>query len=175
MKVKTIIPIILILFTLAACSTANVKMDYDRKVDFNKFQSFNFYDNIVWGKTSGLDQTRILRAIESEMLTKGLTKTEVPDLLIDIKTDEKLIKRNTGNVGIGSGSFGRRGGIGVSLGIPVSSKKLNTYYMIEIVDAESGNLVWQGIFEKDISPNADHDKHIPQAMQKLLSKFPPKD
>lgn len=173
MKFHKFFPIILVLFLFSACSTANVKMDFDRNIDFDQFQTFNFYDNIIWGETSSLDQRRILNAIEIELIAKGMSKSEHPDLLIDIKTEEKLIKRNTGNVGIGSGSFGRRGGVGISVGIPVSSKKLNKYYMLEMVDSKSNNLVWQAIFEKDISPNADQDKHISEAINKLLSKYPP--
>lgn len=152
----------------------DVSTDYDRGVDFSQYKTYNFYTNIQWGKTNELDQNRILQAIETELNAKGLTQVEAPDLLIDIKTQETAVKRNTGNIGIGSGNYGRRGGFGVSVGIPIARKRLHKNYVIEMVDAKNNNLVWQGVFEKDVSPNADPIEVIDKAMHKLLSKYPPK-
>lgn len=174
MKFHIYSTIAILIFLLSGCATQNVRMDYDRSVDFSQYKSYNFYDNIEWDETNALDQVRILEAIEYELNSKGMTKSDYPDLLIDVKSDEKMVKRNTGSVGFGSGSSGRRGGFGVSLGIPISSNKLHKNYIIEMVEAKSNHLVWQGIFEKDMSPNVDNAKHIPKAMNKLLSKYPPK-
>lgn len=159
---------------LNSCASGNVSMDYDRNVDFNQYKTYNFYDNIQWGNMNSLDQTRILNSIEQELNAKGMTKVEAPDLLIDIKSREQQVKRNAGNIGIGSGNYGRRVGVGVSVGIPISRKRLHKNYLVDLVDSKTNNLVWQGVFEKDVSPAADNAELISDAMQKLFSKYPPK-
>lgn len=173
MKIQYLLSLVAMFFVLTACGTTDVATDYDRNVDFSQYKTYNFYTNIQWGKTNGLDQTRILNAIEHELNAKGMAKVEAPDLLIDIKTHENEVKRNAGNIGIGSGNYGRRGGVGVSVGIPISRKRLHKNYIVEMVDSKTNNLVWQGVFEKDISPNSDNTEVISAAMNKLLSKYPP--
>ena len=174
MKIQYIFSLIALTFILTSCASANVSTDYDRNVDFSQYKTYNFYNNIQWGKMNGLDQTRILNSIEKELNAKGFTKTEAPALLIDIKSQENLVNRNTGSVGIGSGNYGRRGGIGISMGIPISTKRLHKNYVVEMVDSKTSNLVWQGVFEQDVSPKADNSELIPAAMQKLFMKYPPK-
>ena len=66
---------------------------------------------------SDLDKRRILRAIESEMLAKGFTKSENPDLLVSIftKSQERVnVYNNTwGFGGWGWGGFGPGWGLGL--------------------------------------------------------------
>ena len=59
MKIQYLLSLVAMFFVLTSCGTADVATDYDRNVDFSKYKTYNFYTNIQWGKTNGLDQTRI--------------------------------------------------------------------------------------------------------------------
>src|SRR5210317_1034321 len=81
---------LLLLFILASCSSVKVAADYDLSTDFSKFKTFAFYKKgIDKVEMSDLDKKRILKAIESEMLAKGFTKSENPDVLVNIFTKSR--------------------------------------------------------------------------------------
>ena len=70
---------------LTSCSSVRVVADYDKQVNFDNFKTFAFYKKgIDKAEISDLDKRRILKAIETEMLAKGFTKSENPDLLVSI-------------------------------------------------------------------------------------------
>ena len=68
---KFIKPLLLTLVILfSSCSAVKVAVDYDSKVDFKKYKTFAFYKTgIDKAKISDLDKKRILRAIESELVS----------------------------------------------------------------------------------------------------------
>ena len=75
---------------LSACSSVNVNSDYDKKVDFSQFKTYAFYKSgIDKVEISDLDKKRILYSIDETMTSKGLTKSETPDLLINFFTKER--------------------------------------------------------------------------------------
>src|SRR5690554_5323412 len=89
MKAFKFLPL-LFLFVFTSCSTVRVATDFDKEVNFNQYNSFAFYKpGIDKAKINDLDKKRILRAIESELTTKGMMKSETPDLLISIFTKER--------------------------------------------------------------------------------------
>ncbi|MGI9526313.1 MAG: DUF4136 domain-containing protein [Weeksellaceae bacterium] len=168
-----IISFMLLVF-ITSCSTAYVASDYDREVNFRQYKTYNFYANINWKDMNEFNRNAMLNAIRTELQKDGLKQSDNPDLWIDILVDEKLVKRQTGSVGLGSGSYGRGMSVGMSVGIPISTKKMQKNYMIEMVDAKNEHLVWQGVYEKDASVRADNQAVIQQAVEKLLAQFPPK-
>ena len=90
MKIKNFLAPLAFLLVLTSCSSIRVATDYDREANFNEYQSFAFYKpGIDKADVSDLDKKRILRAIESEMIAKGFTKSENPDLLVSIFTKTK--------------------------------------------------------------------------------------
>ncbi|MFA5300397.1 MAG: DUF4136 domain-containing protein [Lutibacter sp.] len=92
MKAIKFLPLLL-LFLVASCSSIKVSADYDTKADFSKYNTFAFYKKgIDKVEISDLDKRRILTAVESEMLAMGFTKSDNPDLLVNIftKTVQKV-------------------------------------------------------------------------------------
>ena len=92
-----------VLLVITSCASVRVTSDYDSQVKFDDYKTFAFYKpGIDKVEISDLDKKRILRAIEKEMLAKGFTKSESPDLLVNINTKtEKNV--NVYNAGIGYG------------------------------------------------------------------------
>ena len=89
MKNKLIKPFVLLLFGLliVSCSSVRVAADFDKEANFDSYKTFAFFKTgIDKAEISDLDKRRILKAIESELLAKGFTKSENPDMLISIFT-----------------------------------------------------------------------------------------
>ena len=161
------------IFFLALTSCASVQSDYDRSVDFNQYNTYNYFTNIEWGDFSELDARRFYDAIDQEMQAKGFTKAENPQLIIDIQPREREYKDTSSTVSIGGGSWGSGVNVGGSVGIPIRSNKADRQIVIEMVDASNDQMVWQGIYNKTTSPNVDREVLISEAMQKVFAKFPP--
>jgi len=89
MKAIKILPV-LFLFILGSCSSIRVNSDYDKSVDFSQYKTYAFHKRgIERVEISELDKKRILNAIDVELGKKGMTKSENPDLLVNIFTKER--------------------------------------------------------------------------------------
>ena len=102
MKLFKLIPLLL-LFAMASCSSVQVSTDYDNTVNFSQFKTYAFMkDGVDKINISDLDKRRILKAIDEEMAAKGFTKSENPDLLINIFTKSReQVNVNQFNAGWG--------------------------------------------------------------------------
>lgn len=82
-----------------SCSSVRVASDYDKRASFDNYKTFAFFKTgIDKAEINDIDKRRILRAIESELLAKGYTKSENPDILVSIftKSREKVNVYNNG-------------------------------------------------------------------------------
>ena len=83
------LPIMALLF-LSSCVSVRVLSDYDREADFNGYKSYAFYKTgIDKAHISDLDKKRILKAIDAELSSRGMVKSENPDVLVSIFTKEQ--------------------------------------------------------------------------------------
>ena len=72
---------------ISSCSSVRVASDYDKETEFNQYKTFAFFKpGIDKAEISDIDKRRILRAIESELMGKGMTKSNNPDMLVRICT-----------------------------------------------------------------------------------------
>lgn len=174
MKALKFLPLML-LFVFASCSTVRVATDYDKKADFNKYNSFAFFrPGVDKAEISDLDKKRILRAIDSELTIKGLSKSENPTLLVSIFTKEReRVDVYNNNFGYGWGwnpwYYGSFYG-----GNNVSRSTEGTLY-IDLIDAKTNDLVWQGMGSADLI-SGDMEKkeeRIREIVQKIIAQYPP--
>lgn len=115
------IPLLAFFVLVSSCSSVRVAADYDKKANFNNYKTFAFFKTgIDKAEISDLDKRRILRAIEAELLAKGFTKSENPDLLISLftKSNQRVDVYNNawGNGAWGWGGWGPWGGFGPGWG-----------------------------------------------------------
>ncbi|HET7361492.1 MAG TPA: DUF4136 domain-containing protein [Salinimicrobium sp.] len=172
---KYISALLLLTLIFTSCNSVKVATDYDRSVNFDQYETFAFFKpGIDKAEISDLDKKRILRAIEDEMLEKGFTKSENPDLLVSIftKTQENIniYTRNYG-YGYGWGWSPWYWGAGYNT---VNSTVEGTLY-IDLIDAEEKELVWQGMGAAALDMDEYEDKieTINKVVEEILSKYPP--
>lgn len=175
MKAIKFIPVFLLL-ALASCSSVKVYSDYDSKVDFSQYKTYAFHKKgIDKVEISELDKKRILYAVDAELSKKGMTKSENPDLLINIFTKEReRIDVNQFNAGFGYGwGYGWNPYIWGGRNTSVTSSTEGTLY-IDLIDAKKKELVWQGEGIGYLTNNrSEKEKVINEFVTKILAQFPP--
>jgi len=146
-KLFKILPVLLLAIVMTSCKSVSVVSDYDKNTSFDSYKTFAFLKSgIDKADISDLDKRRILRAIESELLAKGFTKSENPDLLVSIftKSRENINVYNNNN---GFGPYGYGWGwtpfYWNNFGTSVSRSTHGSLY-VDLIDAKKKELVWQG-------------------------------
>ncbi|WP_034923938.1 DUF4136 domain-containing protein [Gillisia sp. CAL575] len=176
MKFFKITAVLLLLAVgITSCNTVKVASDYDQKVDFNQYKSFAFFKpGIDKADISDLDKKRILRAIEEEMISKGFTKSEEPDLLVSIFTKTKeninIYQNNRYGYGYGWGWNPWYWGGGSNT---VNTTSEGTLY-IDLIDSEGKELVWQGMGTAALAKEVNKkQERISEIVEKIFEKYPP--
>lgn len=177
MKAIKLLPVLL-LFVLASCTSVKVYSDYDTNVDFSPYKTYAFHKKgIDKVEISELDKKRILNAIDKELTKKGMTKSESPDLLINIMTKEReRIDVNQFSAGWGYGwGWGWNPFMWGGNNTFVSSSTEGILF-IDLIDAKKKELVWQGEGIGYLTENRrEKEKKINEFVAKILEQFPPKE
>lgn len=173
MKTLTFALFLLGFMTLTSCSSIKVATDYDKEKNFDNYNTFAFYKpGIDAAEISDLDKKRILRAIERELVAKGMIKNSNPSLLVSIFTESRE------NVNVYQNNFGYGWGWNPYFWGPggynsVSTNVEGTLY-IDLIDAEKNELVWQGLGTGILSLDMDKkEKKINEIVTKILEEYPP--
>ena len=163
----------LMLFLIMGCSTITVFTDHDSGVDFSKYKTFAYFKpGIDKVEISDLDKRRILKAIDMQMAQKSIIKSDLPDLLVSINTTakEKVYINNNFNGFWGWGWSPWMWGPNQNT---VSSRTEGTLY-IDLIDAKTKQLVWQGKGRGGISEyTKNRDERIGVFVAEILKKYPP--
>ena len=174
MKTLHIIPVFL-LFALASCSSVNVNSDYDKNASFDNYKTYAYNKTgIDKVEVSDLDKKRILRSIDEVMTSKGFSKSETPDVLINFFTKEReQVDVTQFNAGWGYGW-----GFGWNPWIWGGNTSINRYIegtlTIDVIDAKKKELIWQGIGEGVLTKNREKkDENIKEFVTKILEQYPP--
>lgn len=171
---KKILIILIAVVFLHSCKSIDVATDYDKEVDFNKYNTYAFFKpGIDQAEISDLDKKRILRAIDFELSKKGMRKSENPDLLVSIftQTKEKLnIYQNNFGYGWGWNPYfwgppGNR---------TTSSTSIEGTLFIDLIDGSRNELVWQGLGTGALSQNVERkEEKIREIVKEILEEYPP--
>ena len=164
----------LILLTLIGCSSLQISTDYDKTADFSKYKSFNFSKGSLNLGIGDLNRKRLLNAVETNLIAKGLTKSDNPDLIIDIhiKIEEKV----TASANTTGYPYGYRWGGGYS------STSINYYkytdgtVFFNFIDNAKQEMVWQGVGTQtlDTDGNANQkDEKITHFVNTVLYYYTP--
>lgn len=174
-KIIKLLPFMMLFVMMASCSSVRVASDYDQNANFNQYKTFAFYKTgIDKVEISDLDKRRILRAIEAELMAKGFTKSENPDLLVSLftKSREKVNVYNNGFGPYGYG-WGWSPYYWNNYNTSVSTSTEGTLY-IDLIDANKKELVWQGMGTGYITQKMEKkDERIQEFVSKIMEKYPP--
>ncbi|MDY0065414.1 MAG: DUF4136 domain-containing protein [Steroidobacteraceae bacterium] len=157
---------------LAACATAP-KVRVDRAdVDLSVCRTF------AWLRASedaaSLTEQRVRAAALQHLENKGYTLSEnEPDCWITyvLETREQPQRVPRVGAGVGGGSRGVGGGIGVS--IPVGRQDRRTgEFTLDVVDASRKAQIWRGTLETTFAAEELTQEEADQAVRRVLAEFP---
>ncbi len=159
---------------LSSCGSTYVDYDYDKKVDFSKYNTYAYDFDRITGFTE-FDEKRFIKVIDSVLESKELFFSETPDVLISAQSkDYETQSRNTLGVGIGSG--GGNVGVGVSGGIPVGGREQHRNLKVTIYDEKTNSAIWEAISESDLKTKAtpqEREIYFTELVSEIFKKYPP--
>jgi hypothetical protein len=152
----------------------SVTYDFDRAADFSKFRTY------AWTRgtelADELNHARIVRSIESQLVSKGLTRVETAsnaDVLVAYHTSfDRNLQINAWGSGWGGPRFG-----GLRSGTATTQEILTGTLVVDMMNGVTGNIVWRGIASADLDAGATpekREKNFNKAAQKLFKNYPPK-
>ena len=178
------IPALLLTVTaaaLAGCSTLSVSHDYDTSVDFAQYRSYDWMEKPGSAPTGaaattlggGLFDRRVRAAIEGELADRGLAQTDVdPDLLVvyHVGVEDRIRVTDFGyHYSPYYWGFGGRD-------IDVHQYKQGTL-IIDLVDAETKNLVWRGsgtkVLEQQQRSPEEAQRRTNEIVARIMASYPP--
>jgi hypothetical protein len=170
----------------ASALAQDVRYNFAKDAKFSDYKTYKWVD--IKGGTdqvSSIVQNQIKAAVDSQLATKGLTKTDADtaDLLVGMQTaigtEKQFNSYSTGwgmGPGWGGGWYGGYGGMNST----TTTGSTSTIYVgqlgIDMYDSKDKDLVWRGLASKTINPKAKPDKqekNINKAVAKLLKNYPP--
>jgi carbamoylphosphate synthase small subunit len=181
-KYLTLLPALFAMVFIIACgSSLQVTSDYDKSANFTQYKTFSMFKSEQLDAISELNARRITDAIRSEMTKKGFTETENnPDLFVNAVArlkDKQSVSANTNYYGYGGVYrpyyWGAGAGTSSTTTYDVYDYKEGAL-MIDVVEASSKKLVWQGVGNKEIDTKVkDPDTKIREAVTSIMKSFPP--
>tara|TARA_R110002096_G_scaffold408205_1_gene607238 strand:- start:740 stop:1336 length:597 start_codon:yes stop_codon:yes gene_type:complete len=186
---KIMVVCLLIGAAAVSCSVSSsaIVTDYDQDANFNNYKTFYWSDDfqMVNGREeeplffNTLIKKRLKVAIRPQMESRGyVMDANHPDLLVDSRIVVQTRNISSGNsypyfpsYGHGYGHFGYYG-YGYYGGYQSSEEHKEGGVVLEIIDREKRQLVWQG-FAPDVlhANNTDKQKEIREAVAKIFTKY----
>ena len=164
---------LLLLLPLLGCGSISVFTDHDSGVDFSDYKTFAYFKpGIDKVEISDLDKRRIMKAIDLQMSQKSMMKSDMPDLLVSINTTAKE-KVYVNNMNFGFWGWGWNPWMWGPNQNNVSSRTEGVLY-IDLIDAKTKQLVWQGKGKGGISEyTKNRDERIAIFVSEILKNYPP--
>jgi len=165
--------------SMAACSSVKIGYDYDKSAPFSNYKTYAFTEEALNLPVGDLNRDRVIRATENELSAKGFSKSDSPDVLIDIhiKTEKKTEATATTT---GPGAYGYYGRYRYAGGFSTTQVSYNDYVegtlFINMIDKSTEKIVWQGRGTKTLDQDASAEKReesINYAVKQIFSKYPP--
>ena len=164
---------LLLLFILLGYGFAgaqDVNYNYDQTVDFSKYKTYKWADVEGAMYPDQITDKNIRAALDAQLATKGLTKTETnPDLLIGYQV---AIDKQTQIDAWGSPGWRWGGGMSSATTSTINVGTL----VLDMYEPAKKQLVWRGTATKTLDKNASPEKrqkNLQKAMAKLMKNYPP--
>ncbi len=175
---KKLLTLVLTISLLQGYGQIKTSHDYDQQADFSAFKTYKYTEEAKSLDINDLQEKRFFDALDAQLATKGLTKSDNPDLLIDInfKVQQKESATATTTGDFYGGAYRYRWGPTFSTTTINYSEYLEGTIFIDLISTATNQLVWQGRGVgtiKDGTP-AQKDKRTEKAVGKIFKKYPPK-
>ena len=172
MKIEKLFILFLSALVLS-CSPVKTTVNYDEKVDFSEFRSFGFTEDDLEAAVGQNYRSMILGAVEKELLAKGLSKSDNPDLLVNVHIKTKQVSQTNAASQVGYGKYGLQT---ANSGAYLKYEKYTEGSMF-IIMADNGTkiIIWQGVGTRMVDEGVtgeEREENIAEIIQGIISKYP---
>ena len=171
---------------LASCaSKPTIESDYDHSIDFSQYKTYGFFNpmGVENPNYSSIYGSIFRDAIGKEMESRGYSKSDNPDLLINVsgkfKDKTKVTTtsdpyRGGGYYGYRRGAYGAWGGYGYGSSTHVSQYTEGTVN-VDMVDRAQKRMVWEGVAVGRVNEKKTSEEtrtNIYSGIQEMFSAYP---
>ena len=169
---------LLIIWSMSA-SAQDIRYNFLQGTDFSKYKTYKWVQVPGVQYPNSIIDDQIKRAIDSQLSTKGLTKSEEnPDLYVTyqvaINQEKQWNSYSTGGDMWGWGGWGGWGGMQTTT---ATSRTINIGTLnCDLYDVQTKKQIWRGEASKTLGSGKDPqkvEKNLNKAMAKLFKKYPP--
>jgi hypothetical protein len=155
----------------AIAMAQNVRYNSMPGTDFSKYHTYKWV--IIEGaqKPSQIMDAQIKQAVDAQLATKGLTKTDDDKADLYIGYQVALGQSQQWN-SYGTGGYRWGGGMATTTQSTITTGSLT----LDMYEPGTKSLVWTGSATKEIDTNAKQDKiekNLNKGMAKMLKNYPP--
>ena len=167
---------------LAGCSSTKFTSDKDDTVDFTKYSTYEYYG---WQDNSDqilnqFDKERLETSFGNELAKRGMNYVESGGdavislfIVVDQKTSTTAYTSHYGGGPYGYGYGGWGWGMGHSTTSYNEYDYLVGTLVIDVFDAETKNLIWQGVATGTVDDNPQtREKNIPRVVAQIMRQYP---
>jgi hypothetical protein len=185
MAIRSVLILLITALVFGACSSLKITSDYDKEADFSKYKDFYY---LGWAEGSDkllndIEKDRIEKAFGEEFKNRGIEFVDQSEadaavslyIVVDQKTSTTAYTNHYGGYGYGGGY----GYPGWGWGGGQSTTTYNEYdyfvgtLVVDVFDAQSKSLVWQGVASATISENPKkREANIPRVAKAIMSRYP---
>jgi hypothetical protein len=167
----------------AVASAQDVSYNFDQKADFTKYKTYKWMAAKDAEQVDPLVAKQIVDAIDKQLATKGLAKTDgdKADLYVVYQagvSKEKEVTSFSSGYAAGPGWGGRYyGGYGGGMTTATTATIYIGALAIDLYDVATKQLVWRGLASKQIDTKASPEKrqkNLDKGMAKVFKNYPPK-
>jgi hypothetical protein len=167
---KLILLILPLLSLVTGCSAPDIQTDYNRNIDFTRYTTFGFPNHLKQSEVKPGDSPVVIKqirdAIVDALRQRGFSFTESnPDILVAYTTEHYEHIRI-------QPAFDEKW-MGFWQSEVTSESWQEGKLIVDIIDRESGSVVWRGWTEKRIDDPREINEKIKTVIQHLFADFPP--
>jgi hypothetical protein len=170
---------------LNGCSSTKITSDYDKETDFSQYQDFHY---LGWANDSDqilndFDKKRIEQAFANEFGKRGIKFVDQSEadatvslfIVVDEQTSVTAYSDYYGGMGYGYGYPGWGWGGGMSTTRYQENHYLVGALVVDVFDAETKKLIWQGVSSGTINENTkNREERINYLARAMMAKYPVK-
>ena len=169
----------LLLAWSVAASAQDIKYNFLEGTDFAKYKTYKWVKLPNHDYPNSIMDSQIMQAIDTQLATKGLTKTEEnPDLYViyqvAVNQEKQWNSYSTGGDTWGWGGWRGWGGMSTTT---TTSQTINIGTLnVDLYDVGTKKQIWRGEASKTLGSGKDPqkvNKNLNKAVAKLFKKYPP--
>ena len=157
---------------LASCSPFQVKSDYAETANFNTYKTYKLRIDDL--KLNDIDKDRVLNEVSKQLQTKGMSVSESPDLIVNVKANHKKVQDIQGSRPYGMYGWGGPFSYGFGMQRTWTQNYTQGALIIDLIDARTQKLVWQGSGSGiSVDSPKSKQKQIPEIVNEIMANYPP--